>query len=160
MLVAISTSSGAVSQTRLSHRIVIADHAPTVREALRWLLDNELDFEVIGEATNSAETLSRAMDLAPDLVIVDIDLPNVGGYTVARMLKQLPQPPLVVLMDITRKHVQSPVQPSSSRQDAAADYDGIIRQGNDWPNIITQIRVLLAQQLLDDNTTHSTESAD
>lgn len=123
-----------------SRRIVIADHSAAVREALRWLLDNERDFDVVGEATNSAETVTRAIELAPDLVIVDIDLPNVGGYTIARMLKQLPDPPLVILLAI----INTSADHLANMSEAQPYYDGIIWQGADWPASITQIRTLLA----------------
>ncbi len=120
-----------------SRRIVIADQAPTVREALRWLLDNERDFDVVGEATNSTETLTRAIELAPDVMIIDIDLPNVGGYTIARMLKQLPKPPLVILFAINHTLADGLPEPYKA-------YDGIIWQGADWSNSMAYIRALLA----------------
>ena len=144
-----SVSGGNFRQSKQSQRIVIANHAATVREALRWLLDIEHDFDVIGEATNSVETLSRVLELAPDLVIVDIDLPHVGGYTIARMLKQLPQPPLVVLLAIINE--QADVLPAHTTTTKLDDYyDGIIRQGAAWPSIVTQIRALLIRQNSED----------
>lgn len=142
-----SVSGGNFRQSKQSQRIVIANHAATVREALRWLLDNEHDFDVIGEATNSVETVSCVLSLAPDLVIVDIDLPHVGGYTIARMLKQLPQPPLIALLAITNDgQLQAPPSKITTSHKEAIDYDGIIRQGADWPSIVTQIRALLIRQ--------------
>ena len=54
----------------------------------------------MGDAANGSEALSQATQLDPDLVILDIELPDIDGFVVTRQLKALPRPPLVVLLSI------------------------------------------------------------
>ena len=122
------------------HRILIVDDVPAVREALRWLLDNEPDLEVVGEAGDGAQALQRAAELRPDVVILDIELPDLDGYAVPRSLKRLPGPPLVILLSV---HGDS----FSRQQGADAGSDGFIEKGADWPQIVAQIRHALAGRL-------------
>lgn len=112
-----------------------------MREGLRWLLDTEADLRVIGEAADSTEAILRTLELKPDLVIADLDLPGINGYTVARMLKQLPQPPLIVLLTITQNQYQG-LPPSDFRQYC----DGVIEQSTDWPDLLQRIRHILSGQ--------------
>ncbi|HLF28730.1 MAG TPA: response regulator transcription factor [Anaerolineae bacterium] len=123
----------------IPHRILIVDDVPSVREALRWLLDNEPDLEVVGEAGDGAQALERATLLAPDVVILDIELPDLDGYAVTRSLKRLPRPPLVILLSVHGDGL-------SRQQGADAGSDGFIEKGTDWPQIVAQIRQALASQ--------------
>jgi CheY-like chemotaxis protein len=81
------------SDLPLPYRVLIVDDVPAVREALRWALENEPDLVVVGEAGTGADALTCATTLAPDLVILDIELPTLDGYAVTRVLKASAHPP-------------------------------------------------------------------
>lgn len=119
------------------YRVLIVDDAPSVREALRWLFDSETDLEVVGEAADGHAALHSALELKPDLVILDIELPGVDGYAVTRSLKALPQPPIVVLLSVHG-------DPFSRQRGLEAGSDGFIEKGTDWPHLVAQIRQTLA----------------
>ncbi len=70
-------------------RILIADDHNVLRAGLRALLSTEPDFDVIGEAANGAETLRVAQEVTPDVVLLDISMPNMGGLEVTWRLKEL-----------------------------------------------------------------------
>jgi DNA-binding NarL/FixJ family response regulator len=60
-------------------RILIADDHPIVREGLRRLLDKQESFQIIGEAETGVEAVARAQALQPDVVILDIRVPQLSG---------------------------------------------------------------------------------
>ena len=65
-------------------RILIADDHPIVRDGLRKLLSLEDDFEIVGEATNGAEAVTKYTELKPDLVTMDITMKVKDGLEAAR----------------------------------------------------------------------------
>lgn len=64
-------------------RILIADDHPLFRQGVVHSLASEPDFVVIGEAATSEMTLTKAQDLMPDMVLLDIHMPGAGGLSVA-----------------------------------------------------------------------------
>ncbi len=69
-------------------RIVIADDHPIVRDGLRKLLTLEDDFEVIGEAADGREVLDRLQELEPDILLLDLRMPNLDGLAALQVLQQ------------------------------------------------------------------------
>jgi DNA-binding NarL/FixJ family response regulator len=67
-------------------RILIADDEALVRGGLRMILEAQSDLEVVGEASDGSEALSRAHELAPDLVLMDIRMPGLDGLAATRSL--------------------------------------------------------------------------
>jgi DNA-binding NarL/FixJ family response regulator len=84
-----------------SHRVVaktiliVDDYAP-FRECARKLLEAE-GFEVVGEAENGVNALRVARQVRPDVVLVDVQLPDFDGFEVADRLRKLEPPPDVIL---------------------------------------------------------------
>ena len=67
-------------------RVVLADDQVLVRTGFRALLDAEDDIEVTGEAADGDEAVALAVDLRPDVVLMDIRMPGVDGLTAARQI--------------------------------------------------------------------------
>ncbi len=65
-------------------RILIADDHTLVREGLRALLEGQGDFEVIAEASNGREAVDRAIQMQPDVVLMDIGMPELDGLAATR----------------------------------------------------------------------------
>jgi NarL family two-component system response regulator LiaR len=83
--------------TRPIRLLIVEDHA-VVRQSLRFVLDQEPDIEVVGEASTAAVALSLAAAARPDVVLLDLFLPDEDGTAVLRRLRQAyPELAVVVL---------------------------------------------------------------
>jgi DNA-binding NarL/FixJ family response regulator len=69
-------------------RIVIADDHAVLRESLATLLSSESDFEVVGRAANGQEALSMVQELHPDVLVLDLFMPQADGFEVLRTLER------------------------------------------------------------------------
>jgi DNA-binding NarL/FixJ family response regulator len=79
-------------------RTLLVDDHPLFRQGLRQVLAAERQIDVIGEASNGAEALALYRDQNPDLVVLDVNLPDTTGLDLARqMLKSRPDVRLVIL---------------------------------------------------------------
>jgi DNA-binding NarL/FixJ family response regulator len=88
---------GPCDDGRVEWTILIVDDHPGFRSAARALLEAD-GFEVVGEAADGESGLAAAARLRPGLVLLDIQLPDLDGFEVARRLSQAGDPPLVVLV--------------------------------------------------------------
>lgn len=68
-------------------RLLLVDDHAVVRSGLRMLLGTETDVEIIGEAGTAAEALASASDLKPDVILMDIGLPDKSGIKATREIK-------------------------------------------------------------------------
>ena len=68
-------------------RILLADDHETVREGLKVILNGQPDMEVVGQAANGREAVSRAAELDPDMVIMDVSMPGANGLEATQAVK-------------------------------------------------------------------------
>jgi DNA-binding NarL/FixJ family response regulator len=78
--------------------VVIADDQDLVREGLRMMLDAEPDIRVVGEARTGKEAIARAHDLTPDVILMDIRMPEVDGIEATRRLTAAGSPTRVLVL--------------------------------------------------------------
>ncbi|PWU17324.1 MAG: DNA-binding response regulator [Verrucomicrobia bacterium] len=69
-------------------KVLIVDDHPLVRKGLRNYLDNHAQFAAVAEAGDAAEALAKARELSPDLVLVDIELPETDGFKLTTLLRE------------------------------------------------------------------------
>ena len=78
-------------------RILIADDHPIVRDGLKRVLSLEDDFEIVGEAGDGWEVFEKVRDTAPDVLLLDLRMPNLNGLTVLELLQQSRSPTRVIV---------------------------------------------------------------
>jgi DNA-binding NarL/FixJ family response regulator len=86
-----------VAQSSEAIRVLVVDDHALFRRGLEMVLGQETDIEVIGEAGDGAEAVAKAADLAPQVVLLDVQLPDTDGFAVAAQLTGREDGPVVVL---------------------------------------------------------------
>jgi len=72
----------------MSTRLLLVDDHAVVRSGLRMLLENERDIEIIGEASSAHEAIEAAVRIKPNVILMDIGLPDLSGIDATREIKK------------------------------------------------------------------------
>jgi len=79
-------------------KILIADDHPVVREGLFAMLSREVDFEVLGEAKDGVEAVNKTKELNPDVVLMDLRMPEMDGVEAMRQIRSaMPDVKFIIL---------------------------------------------------------------
>jgi DNA-binding NarL/FixJ family response regulator len=89
-------------------RVLLADDHETVRQGLRLLIDAQSDMEVVGEAGNGRVAIQRTESLQPDVIVMDVSMPEMNGLAATRALEAMDPKPAVVAL--TRYNDEAYVQ--------------------------------------------------
>jgi DNA-binding NarL/FixJ family response regulator len=86
-------------------RIMIADDHTIVRQGLARLLNDQPDLKVVGQAVNGRQAVDKTLELKPDIVIMDIAMPQMSGIEAAkRIRKKLPKAKVLILSMYSHEH--------------------------------------------------------
>jgi two-component system response regulator NreC len=123
----------------MSYRIVLADDHRLMREGLKTLIAGESDLEVVGEAEDGRTAVSLALDLEPDLVIMDVAMPGLNGIEATRqILKQVPKVRIIALsMHSDRRFVGEMLKVGAS---------GYLLKDGAFDELVRAIRAVLGGQ--------------
>ena len=113
--------------------ILIADDHGIVREGLRRLLESQQDFEVVGEASDGQEVLTSVKTLRPDVAVLDITMPRLGGLETLERLRSNHPNVKVILLSV---HGDPPFIQSAISLGA----DGYILKDGRADEIVTAVR--------------------
>ena len=92
-------------------RILVADDSPEVRRAICSLLTAVPGFEVLCEAADGAEAVGKAQELQPDIVLLDIRMPNLSGIQAAQQVLEVsPQSEVIFLTQYASRHLTTEAQ--------------------------------------------------
>lgn len=122
-------------------KVLLVDDSPAVCEALRWALEDGTDFVVVGTAHDGLRALEYAEAVQPDVVILDIALPLLDGYAVARALKSCSHVPIVIFLSIHSA-------PQFRHEASQAGGDAFVEKALGWSVLIAQIRKTIAARPL------------
>jgi len=119
-----------VDQLRPALRVLVVDDHPSFRSCARALLTAE-GFEVVGEAENGAAAIALAGELEPELVLLDIQLPDIDGFEVAsRLLARDGDLKIVLVSSRDRGAYGSLIERSGARGFISkADLSGVVLEG-------------------------------
>src|SRR6266508_1496196 len=79
-------------------RVLLVDDDALVRAGLRMILSADATIEVVGEAANGRTAVTAATELQPDVVLMDIRMPDMDGITATGHLHELPKAPHVIVL--------------------------------------------------------------
>ncbi|SER32171.1 response regulator transcription factor [Microlunatus flavus] len=79
-------------------RVLVVDDEPLVRQGLRMILEAEPDLAVVGEGGSGAEAVALSRTLEPDVVCMDVRMPDVDGIRATELVLRLPRPPKVLVV--------------------------------------------------------------
>ena len=118
-------------------RVLIVDDDPLVRSALTLMLGGQSDIDVVGEASDGRAGLTACGELDPDVVLMDIRMPVLGGLEATRELHRRPDPPRVIVLTTfdADEHVVGAL---------AAGADGFLLKDTPPPRIVEAIRTVAA----------------
>ncbi len=116
-------------------RVLIADDHAVVRAGLRALLDGQPDLEVVGEAEDGRQAAARTRELVPDVLLLDITMPNGGGMDALESIRDLNVATrvLILTMHDDAAYLQEFVQ---------AGAVGYITKGAGGPELLKAIRAI------------------
>jgi chemotaxis response regulator CheB len=78
-------------------RILVVDDSPEMLKLIRLFVNSDTDFQVCGEAFDGMDAVEKAMELNPDLIILDFQMPRLNGIDAARILRhRLPDVPIIL----------------------------------------------------------------
>ena len=88
-------------------RILLADDHPLVRKGVRLYLESQPDIEIVGEVSSGEAALTMVEDQAPDVVLMDLMMPGIGGIEATRRIKALSPTTLIVVLTSSqeREHI-------------------------------------------------------
>jgi DNA-binding NarL/FixJ family response regulator len=116
--------------------VLIVDDHPAIRRALRAAFEHQPGFTVCGEAENGLEAIVKAKMLAPDLITLDLSMPQMDGLEAARALKALmPHVPLMMLTCYSST--------AAEREALASGVTAVFSKPDGMQNLIWQARAVL-----------------
>jgi DNA-binding NarL/FixJ family response regulator len=120
-------------------RILIADDDASIRRLLRRLIENHADWMVCGDALNGQDAVGKAAELIPDVVVLDLAMPQMNGLQAAREISRArPELPMLLLT------VQS-VSKELTREAAHAGFSGAVSKST-GSEVVRGIETLLRRQ--------------
>ena len=78
-------------------RILVVDDEPLAREKIRTMLRDDPEVEIVGECTNGAEAVAAVEEVTPDLLLLDVQMPEVDGFAVLEALKSRHMPQVIFI---------------------------------------------------------------
>jgi DNA-binding NarL/FixJ family response regulator len=89
-------------KSTMAVRILLVDDHPIVRQGLRTLLEGRSGWEVIGEASDGIEALVKIDSLQPDIVVLDVTMPQMNGLEACRLIQQRRKNPNLEVLFVTQ----------------------------------------------------------
>ena len=97
-------------------RVLIADDHPVVRHGLREFLETHDDIEVVGEAEDGVQAVTKTAELVPDVVLMDLLMPNANGVeAIGRIMEATPATNIIVLTSFTEDSYLFPAMQAGAR---------------------------------------------
>jgi len=121
----------------MSNHVLLVDDNKAVRKFLRSYLESEPGIEICGEACDGNDAVDKALTLAPDLVVMDLSMPQMNGLEASRKLKEkMPALPIVLFTSHTSVLTDFDA--------ASAGINAIVSKSGSLESLKSQVVTLLA----------------
>ncbi|MGH9495147.1 MAG: response regulator [Candidatus Sulfotelmatobacter sp.] len=125
-----------VSIPNTRKRVLVADDHEVTRRGVISLLASQPDIEVCGEAQDGLEAVAKTKELKPDLVLLDLTMPNAGGFAAAYEIHQMDtSPKILIFTNHSYRTLEENIR--------SAHCDGYVLKGNASRDLIRGIRAVL-----------------
>jgi len=125
-----------MTSVAVRHRVLIVDDHAVVRAGLRYVFESLSSLEVCGEVASAAEAIEAVRRHRPDIVLLDLALGDASGRTLIPPLRQLPEPPRVLVMSMHDECVWG-------RLVIAAGADGFVAKSAPPETVIAAVTAVL-----------------
>ena len=119
--------------------ILIVDDNPSIRYLLRVFVETQTSFKVCGEAGHGSEAIQRAKELQPDLVLLDLSMPVLGGAEAASILKKMMPDTKIVLFSMHIDNVPRALAAAVGVDLTLSKMDGITKLGEHLKRLLAPI---------------------
>ncbi len=91
-------------------RVLVVDDSPFFRKAIARILEKDPDISVVGFAANGLEAVDKVMELSPDVVTLDLEMPIADGFTAIREIMEKKPTPILVVSALTREGAKETIK--------------------------------------------------
>ena len=116
--------------------ILIVDDNPSIRYLLRVFVESQTEYKVCGEAKHGVEAIQRAKELAPELVLLDLSMPILGGTETASVLKRAYPEIKIILFSMHMDEIPRTVAAKIGVDVALSKADGIAKLREHLQNLL------------------------
>ena len=116
-------------------RVLIADDSTSVRNVIRSFLRDHQEIEICGEAVDGLDTIQKAQRLKPDLILLDLVMPEINGAVVASILKQKMPNVRIILFTMYSENV-------SKAFSSAVGIDAVLSKPDGMTHVVESINSL------------------
>jgi len=116
-------------------RVLIADDSTSVRNVIRSFLRDHQEIEICGEAVDGLDTIQKAQHLKPDLILLDLVMPEINGAVVASILKQKMPNVRIILFTMYSENV-------SKAFSSAVGIDAVLSKPDGMTHVVESINSL------------------
>ncbi|MCU1302018.1 MAG: uncharacterized protein JWQ87_2302 [Candidatus Sulfotelmatobacter sp.] len=118
-------------------RVFVVDDSPLMRFMVRQLFESETDYEIAGEAANGLDAIAKAVFSKPDLIVLDLTMPVMGGLDAAPFLRRvLPETRLILFTIHRGREVERLAQ--------AAGIQAVVSKDQGVSELVSRAQALLA----------------
>jgi len=118
-------------------RILLVDDHEIVRRALRRMLEMEKDMEVVADCANAEEAFAEVEMLSPDIVLMDIKMPEVNGVLATRRLKKKKPACKIIMLTLYEEYLAESIK---------AGAEGYLLKDGKWAELTQAIRQVYSDQ--------------
>ena len=120
-------------------RVLLVEDSPTQRILEKKLLENDPEIEIIGEATDGEEAVEKALELKPDVILLDLQLPKMDGLEVIKKIMSKEPIPILVLSSVVNKSEKFSSMEALRRGAVNVMEKPSIEKGQSWMQIASEI---------------------